>query len=510
MCLVSVCPKGKEKFNDQVVTFIKNGMSSNKQGSGYMFKRSGENVITIDKGYFDEENLISSIRERNLGVNDELVIHHRISTSGLISGSNSHPFVISDNHDEVCAQDITINKPCLAHNGCFSRLTDYMKLQPDFSDTYAFARYILSNPNIYNIMEVDYELFKTILDPIISGSRVAILFPDKDVKLIGDFKEVDGYYHSNYGYCRSTYDYGGSSTRFPSSTGSRVGRATGHYGAYNWEGDYEDYPEPRRIHSAPDVEPSNEGFGASVQDEVDIDSPIMDESLGIMSGSISRQEHEFDSWISGKPSSSLEKEHNRIMREIKMKDALDKILGSETYADYFIGDSKVPLLCLDSSMINITDRNCKHFYFVPKAEFHEMKSKGVYVFTEMDNFNSASEVTSVRIRYKREDSFGTSHFSEKTLKLIVEYYYIPKKLFVEDYLELVELICAVPPKDIGKQTLKKLSGLLADNYNKPGDYRLLYDKVDKKFSKRSLSFFEEYLKAELKIIQDKKELIALM
>ena len=209
MCLVSILPKGKEKFNDKVIAFIRKGAASNTQGSGFMYKRNGENKITIDKGYFNVEDLLNKLESLNLTEEDEVVVHHRISTSGLVSEENSHPFVISSKHETVCATNITVNKPCLAHNGMFSDLRDYMSLNPDFSDTYAFARYIMGNPSIMKIYNTDKDLFKLLTKGILSGSRVAILFPDRDLETLGSFVDDDGYKHSNSGYCTYNRNYGG-------------------------------------------------------------------------------------------------------------------------------------------------------------------------------------------------------------------------------------------------------------------------------------------------------------
>lgn len=211
MCIISAFPKGTEKNNEKTREFIKNGFDCNKDGSGFMFKRAGESLITVNKGFFNLGELLSAIEAANLKVEDELVVHHRISTAGRVSKENCHPFVLSKLHSEVSAININTNKPCLVHNGMFSNLRVYQDLDRDFSDTYAFARYILSNVELQKIMDSNDDLFNTLTDHIIGHSKLCILFPEKDkpMLLYGEFVEDDGYYHSNKGYCSWVYNKGG-------------------------------------------------------------------------------------------------------------------------------------------------------------------------------------------------------------------------------------------------------------------------------------------------------------
>lgn len=218
MCLVSVCPKGTKKYTEEVENFIRAGFHSNLQGSGFMFKRHGETTITIKKGFFNLQALYDALEAADLKDEDELVIHHRVSTGGQISGPNCHPFVLSSIHEEVCMTDGVTEKACLAHNGVFRCIDKYEVKNPNFSDTYAFSRYILSNPNILKLLEEDTDLFSFLFDRFLGWSKLAILFPNRDVLMFGDFVEENGYYHSNQGYCRLIYNRGGVETEVPKKT----------------------------------------------------------------------------------------------------------------------------------------------------------------------------------------------------------------------------------------------------------------------------------------------------
>lgn len=214
MCIISVCPKGTKKNTEEVYEFIRQGARSNNSGSGFMFKRDGEKTITVDKGYFAIEFLIKALKEYNLQEEDELVIHHRIPTSGNVNNLNCHPFVISQNHEEVVMLKGAINKPCLAHNGVFSSIKQYEALNPDFSDTYAFSRYVMADTNVLNMFSVNRTLFDLLVKDVLSFNKVAILSPETDLQLLGRWEEDNGYKHSNTGYKTYTYDRGGSSSHF--------------------------------------------------------------------------------------------------------------------------------------------------------------------------------------------------------------------------------------------------------------------------------------------------------
>jgi len=201
MCIISAFPKGTEKSNEYTKEFIKNGFDCNQDGSGYMFKRSGEKTITINKGFFNVTDLINAISNENLQSEDELVVHHRISTAGKTSKENCHPFVASKSHNEVASLNITTNKPCVTHNGHFSSISKFQDLDRDFSDTYAFVRYIFSNTEVQRMFFEKDDLFKILTDDIIKSSKLAVLSKDNDMVLYGTFTEDKGYYHSNSTYC---------------------------------------------------------------------------------------------------------------------------------------------------------------------------------------------------------------------------------------------------------------------------------------------------------------------
>jgi hypothetical protein len=212
MCLISVLPKGTKKDTEEVYKFIRNGAQYNTDGSGFMYKINGQSVINVDKGYFNVESMIDKIKSLKLTEDDELVVHHRIGTVGLVTSENTHPFVLSEFHEEVAALAITIDKPAMVHNGGFGYIGTYIDKNPEFSDTYAFARYFLGNKNILGLYNDNPDLFDYTFKGCIGTDKICILHPEKDLTMKGNFIEDEGYFHSNTGYKRYTFDRGGSST----------------------------------------------------------------------------------------------------------------------------------------------------------------------------------------------------------------------------------------------------------------------------------------------------------
>lgn len=211
MCLISCFPSGTKKYSDDVIKYIKSGAASNTCGSGFMFKRSGSNIIGVRKGYFNVDDLLNEYKTLKFKDEDEIVVHHRIATSGKTNDLNTHPFVISQDLNTCTTVNGDFTLPCLAHNGVFG---DYTVRGSDYSDTCHFTREFMAIPEVNMLLERDLDLFKKIFkENIGTWNKVAVLSPYSGLKMIGNFTEDNGYYHSNGGYKSRIYDAGGSSFR---------------------------------------------------------------------------------------------------------------------------------------------------------------------------------------------------------------------------------------------------------------------------------------------------------
>lgn len=431
MCIISALPSGKEKNNEKTRKFITSGFNCNRDGSGYMYKRRNSNIVTINKGFFNIEELLQAIEDEKLEVEDELVVHHRISTAGKVSKENCHPFVLSKTHTETAATKISVSKPCLVHNGHFSKLSYYQNLDRDFSDTYAFSRYILSNPKLREIMETDEDLFDTLTEHIIGSSKVCIIYPEKNrpMYLLGDFIEDDGYYHSNTGYCRQTYDRGGSSNW--------------NSGSYGY-GEFMDYDDE-----------NIENWQLEIREDR------------------KRREH------------LLEQEKIKDKAKVVAQDLINSINSDTTNGKISV------LLKLNGDILKLSNKNCTHFNFVSKENYTKSLLNHKWDFATIDNYNAIQAYQS--LLYKDPTGERTYELREPvaTEKLNKEYYFLPKMAYAETYRQY--LILLKGDESPGKQTLKKLSKLLEKNIMLTNDKSIYYAKYVAMFLKSSLLAYKDYL-----------------
>jgi len=90
MCIIAIKPKGMPMFTDEQIKVM---FENNSDGAGYMY--CANNKVNIVKGFFNVNKLIKSLRSRDF-TNTNVVLHFRISTSGLVDGLNCHPYPIFD------------------------------------------------------------------------------------------------------------------------------------------------------------------------------------------------------------------------------------------------------------------------------------------------------------------------------------------------------------------------------------------------------------------------------
>jgi hypothetical protein len=197
MCLISVAPKGSDKYSEFFIGSIKNGFNGNTDGSGFAIKYP-DGRIYIAKGFFKWDDLIKSYKEQEAPEDSEVIVHSRIGTSGEINDVNCHPFIISEKQSDILSHSVFTDKPVVAHNGIFYSYTERGSL---YSDTYHYVKRFLSIPEVIALLKRDEVIFEDLFSTKILSNKLAVLFPDSDLVLLGDFKEDQGYKFSNGGYC---------------------------------------------------------------------------------------------------------------------------------------------------------------------------------------------------------------------------------------------------------------------------------------------------------------------
>lgn len=197
MCLIIHVKKGIDKQDKFIEESIRKASEFNKDGMGYILKRE-DNSVFINKGFFDVNDLINDINKENITINDELTIHLRIGNKGETSVNMCHPFVISNDSEEIDGfiEGMT-DKPVLMHNGTMYK---YSIVNSKKSDTYFFTKNVMSNEPVLNFLKSDSVLFDHIMQPHLCSSRLAIVFPDETESiLLGKWYEINGLFFSkNY------------------------------------------------------------------------------------------------------------------------------------------------------------------------------------------------------------------------------------------------------------------------------------------------------------------------
>lgn len=198
MCLISVAGKGTDKYDEGFLTGIRNGAKNNTDGYGYMIKYPGDTCVYYNKSFENIEDLLKEVAECKLDLDSELIVHSRTGNKGNKDKVNAHPFILTDSIPELETLFGLTTKPMMCHNGTFHMYSENNSI---YSDTYHFIRRFMCIPEFISLMCRDTELFKSIFDSKLGYyNKLAFLFPNRDMLLLGDYKKSNGYYYSNDSY----------------------------------------------------------------------------------------------------------------------------------------------------------------------------------------------------------------------------------------------------------------------------------------------------------------------
>ena len=202
MCIIVVSPIGSEIPSKKVLENCYNG---NPDGFGFSYNHEGN--VYIEKGYMNFEEGYKRLMEVDnlIGLKDKgVLMHYRISTSGLVDKGNTHPYSISNKTSQLRALK-QVTDISVVHNGIISNYIPDKNSK--VNDTQMFIKDYL-----YNIYQNDNEFLKdskmllNIEKEV--GSKLAFLDKDGNVTFIGKFiEEEDGCYYSNSSYKEEEYFY---------------------------------------------------------------------------------------------------------------------------------------------------------------------------------------------------------------------------------------------------------------------------------------------------------------
>lgn len=174
---------------------VKTCWQTNPDGAGIAYWRSGDTMVSIEKGFMRLKALRNRLAELELGIDDLVIVHYRWATHGLKDQGNCHPFPLTSNIEALRA--ITGQFPiAIAHNGVFGNMACHKTL----SDTQKFIRRILANPAIMGNLD-NTAIQELLIGYCGTSSKLAFLSPSK-LLLVGHFikDSVTGLLYSNDGY----------------------------------------------------------------------------------------------------------------------------------------------------------------------------------------------------------------------------------------------------------------------------------------------------------------------
>ena len=174
MCVICYIPKGVKTPSYRMLKAMHN---ANPHGQGFCTPSQFSKGLNFE--YFVEQ-----LRKRD--INEPCIMHFRLATHGSIKKANCHPFNINDVY--------------FAHNGILS--VRPMRDKTD-SET-AFIRYLYPYIEQYGLHSPEVE--KMVYN-LIESSKFAFMQGD-DVRLFGNFEQMDGCYFSNlrFSYYLSPYN----------------------------------------------------------------------------------------------------------------------------------------------------------------------------------------------------------------------------------------------------------------------------------------------------------------
>lgn len=179
MCIAILMPMGK-KISEETLKIC---FANNHDGAGLMYTAHGE--VIIDKGFMTVDTFLEAYRKLLPKLKSDLVIHFRISTSGIVDMANCHPHRIT-------------KKLAVVHNGILFTPPAGSKE----SDTAIFCRDILSQlPPKFLQSQAHTWLLENSL-----GAHNKLIFLDSESKYT-IFGEKFGVWHEGCWYSNTTYKH---------------------------------------------------------------------------------------------------------------------------------------------------------------------------------------------------------------------------------------------------------------------------------------------------------------
>lgn len=217
MCVAIVKPKDKEITDEE----LKNCFENNPDGAGIAFAKDGK--LYLIKGIFDKNKFIEKVRQVENVVDGDMLIHCRISTSGLVDTNNCHPHVVNE-------------KTALIHNGVLHGIN--VPTDSKVSDTVIFIHEYLKN--LPEDFMKDKNIIKLIEAAIGNYNKFCFINNKGETVIVN---ESEGEWHNGVWYSNDSY----SRPKFRYSYSYYDGYYPYNYGTNYYESYNEQNKEPEKI-----------------------------------------------------------------------------------------------------------------------------------------------------------------------------------------------------------------------------------------------------------------------
>ena len=196
MCVILYCPPNKAIKTQ----YLHNAFFNNPDGAGIMYY-DYDGKVNYQKGFMtvkDMEDFWLSLDERL-----PRAVHCRIATSGAVTPDNCHPYVISNDLEEMRSLEGVSDTGCLMHNGILKEYAPTEGIQSPYSDTMIFNKEV-----IYPLVQdgcIDSKGVKRMMEDY--DSRFLLFLPNFHAVMFGEWTlDSQGFYASNLSYSSPCYE----------------------------------------------------------------------------------------------------------------------------------------------------------------------------------------------------------------------------------------------------------------------------------------------------------------
>ena len=166
---------------------------SNRDGAGVAWA-DGQGLVQIKKDFKDVLELHKWLVD-NIRPEWACLIHFRQATSGGVSDGMRHPFPITEDVEHLKASQCSADL-AMIHNGVIWTVEN----RPGMSDTAILVTDVLAAKAVKENLRTSNAI-QVLLEGLLGASnKVAFLWPDKHIMVVGEFHEHNGVLFSNKQY----------------------------------------------------------------------------------------------------------------------------------------------------------------------------------------------------------------------------------------------------------------------------------------------------------------------